>query len=89
MRYPTAEVPEVCPACGSRLRAPLQGSAGVRELNLASPSFLGALGRGEATSFLVDVEAGEERPPEARWIACAYECAGCGEVLASGTVDSS
>jgi ribosomal protein S27E len=86
--YRTVEVPEVCPMCGGRLAAPIRGRAQVRELNLASANFYGAIGRENGEGFVVDTEAGEEHPSDAIWIAYAYECAGCGEILATGTVEA-
>lgn len=88
VKYRTVEVPEVCPMCGSRLAAPLHGRARVRELNLASANFYGAIGRDHGEGFVVDTEAGEEHPSDAIWIAYAYECVGCGEILATGTIEA-
>ena len=87
VKYRTAEVPDVCPMCGSRLAT--DGDvvrAAVRELNLASANFFGSFGREGGAGFLVDGDAGEEHPSDAVWIVFSYECASCGEMLASGSV---
>src|SRR5512137_547839 len=87
VKYRTVEVPEVCPMCGNRLQTNGRlRRAAVRELNLASANFFGTFGRDGEDGFLVDTEAGEEHPSDAVWIVFGYECADCGEVLASGSV---
>jgi hypothetical protein len=88
VRYRAVEVPEVCPLCGTRLAVPTPDGGRVRELNLASANFLGAFGTGEGEGFLVDAVLGEEHPSDALWIPFGYECAGCGETLACGTIEA-
>jgi len=89
VKYRTVEVPEVCPMCGARLTAPSSGHlAPVRELNLASSNFYGAFANDPEHPFDVDSEAGEEHPSDALWVAFAYECASCGELLATGTIEA-
>ena len=91
VKYRTVEVPDVCPACGARLMTPAGGRcAPVRELNLASSNFYGSFVRDhELQAFEVDPDSSEEHPSDALWVAFAYECACCGELLASGAVDAS
>ena len=87
VKYRTVEVPEACPMCGSHLASDGAGRRpAVRELNLASANFLGSFGREGGDGFLVDTEAGEEHPSDAVWIVFGYECARCGELLATGSV---
>jgi ribosomal protein S27E len=87
VKYRTVEVPEVCPMCGARLTGgPDGGEAAVRELNLASSSFYGCFGSDPDHVFHVDPGADEEQPSDALWVVFAYECAGCGELLATGTI---
>jgi len=60
----------------------------VRELNLASANFYGSLGRlDDEGGFTVDPGSDEEHPSDAVWVVFAYECAGFGELLATGSVD--
>lgn len=89
VRYRTVEVPERCPMCGRALSERDGGERGaVRELNLASANFYGSLGRPEDDGgFIVDPGSDEERPSDAVWVVFAYECAECGELLATGSVD--
>ncbi len=87
VKYRTVEVPDTCPMCRSRLASD-DGHCrpAVRELNLASANFFGAFGRDAGDGFLVDTEAGEEHPSDAVWIVFGYECAACGELLATGSI---
>jgi predicted RNA-binding Zn-ribbon protein involved in translation (DUF1610 family) len=93
VKYRSVEVPEECPMCGARLVTGADGQRGaVRELNLASANYFGTFGRerGEGVDgFAIDPESGEEHPSDAVWVVFGYECAACGEVLASGCVDVS
>ncbi len=90
VKYRQVEVPEACPMCGSRLETGADGRQGaVRELNLASANYFGTFGREDGEGFLVDPEAGEEHPSDSVWVVLGYECARCGELLASGSVDVS
>jgi hypothetical protein len=90
VKYRTVEVPDACPTCGSPLASDGdRARPAVRELKLASANFLGAFGRDAPEEFRVDMEAPEEHPSDAVWIAFGYECARCGEVLATGSVDAS
>ncbi len=90
VKYRTVEVPETCPMCGSRLTGPTGGRwAPVRELNLASSNFYGTFGDDPERPFDVDAESGAEEPSDGIWVVFGYECAGCGELLASGAVDVS
>jgi len=89
VKHRTVEVPETCPMCGARLTAPGNGRfAPVRELNLASSDFYGSFANDPEHTFHVDSEAGEEHPSDALWVVFAYECASCGEVLATGTIEA-
>lgn len=87
--YRTVEVPDGCPMCGRVLSQRGGGEPGaVRELNLASANFYGSLGRSEVEGgFTVDPGSDEEHPSDALWVVFAYECAACGELLATGAVD--
>jgi predicted RNA-binding Zn-ribbon protein involved in translation (DUF1610 family) len=90
VKYRQVEVPEACPMCGAALEARGEDGLGaVRELNLASTNFFGAFGRTDGEGFVVDPEGGEEHPSDAVWVVFGYECARCGELLASGAVDVS
>ena len=85
--YRTVEVPDTCPMCGNRLATEGKGPRpAVRELNLASANFFGTFGRDGGDGFQVDTETGEEHPSDAVWIVFGYECAHCGELLATGSV---
>jgi predicted RNA-binding Zn-ribbon protein involved in translation (DUF1610 family) len=87
VKYRTVEVPDTCPMCGNRLATDGKGCRpAVRELNLASANFLGTFGRDNGDGFQVDTETGEEHPSDAVWIVFGYECAHCGELLATGSV---
>ncbi len=87
VKHRTVEVPEACPLCGARLTAAANGhGAPVRELNLASSNFYGSFANDPEHAFRVDGDAGEEHPSDALWVVFAYECASCGELLATGTV---
>lgn len=89
VQYRSVEVPEVCPMCGVRLTAEGNGRfAPVRELNLAASNFYGSFASDPEQPFHVDGEAGEERPSDALWVVFAYECANCGELLATGTIEA-
>jgi hypothetical protein len=89
VKYRTVEVPEVCPMCGTRLTDEADGrEAPVRELNLASSNFYGCFANDPEHWFHVDPAAEEEQPSDALWVVFAYECAGCGELLATGTVEA-
>lgn len=87
VKYRTVEVPEACPMCGARLT--MQGNgrfAPVR--SLASSNFYGSFANDPEHTFHVDAEAGEEHPSDALWVHFAYECASCGELLATGTIEA-
>jgi predicted RNA-binding Zn-ribbon protein involved in translation (DUF1610 family) len=87
VKYRTVEVPDTCPMCGNRLAT--EGKVcrpAVRELNLASANFFGTFGRDSGDGFQVDTETGEEHPSDAVWIVFGYECAHCGELLATGSI---
>ena len=87
VKYRTVEVPDTCPMCGNRLASDGTGRRpAVRELNLASANFFGTFGRDDGDGFLVDTETEEEHPSDAVWIVFGYECAHCGELLATGSV---
>ena len=87
VKYRTVEVPDTCPMCGNRLATDGKGCRpAVRELNLASANFLGTFGREGGDGFQVDTETGEEHPSDAVWIVFGYECAHCGELLATGSI---
>ena len=87
VKYRTVEVPDTCPMCGNRLASEgAQARPAVRELNLASANFFGTFGRDSGDGFLVDSETGEEHPSDAVWIVFGYECAHCGELLATGSI---
>jgi len=87
VKYRTVEVPDTCPMCGRRLASDGERCRpAVRELNLASANFFGTFGRDGGDGFLVDTEAGEEHPSDAVWIVFGYECAACGELLATGSI---
>ena len=87
VKYRSVEVPDTCPMCGNRLATDGKTTRpAVRELNLASANFFGTFGRDGGDGFEVDTETGEEHPSDAVWIVFGYECADCGEVLASGSV---
>ncbi len=87
VKYRTVEVPDICPMCGNRLASDGDSRRpAVRELNLASANFFGTLGRDGGDGFLVDTETEEEHPSDAVWIVFGYECAHCGEPLASGSL---
>ncbi len=89
VKYRTVEVPDTCPMCGAHLT--VQGNerfAPVRELNLASSNFYGSFANDPERTFHVDGEAGEEHPSDALWVHFAYECARCGELLVTGTVEA-
>jgi hypothetical protein len=89
VKYRTVEVPDLCPMCGRDLSTTSVGErSAVRELNLASANFYGSLGRSEEDGgFTVDPASDEEHPSDAVWVVFAYECARCGELLATGSVD--
>ncbi len=91
VKYRAVEVPDSCPMCGNRLASEGAGRRpAVRELNLASANFFGTFGReDEDDEFLVDTETSEEHPSDSVWIAFGYECAACGELLASGALSVS
>ena len=87
VKYRTVEVPDTCPMCGNRLATDGEGCRpAVRELNLASANFFGTFGREGGDGFQVDTEAEEEHPADAVWIVFGYECAHCGELLATGSI---
>jgi len=87
VKYRTVEVPDACPMCGNRLASEgEQRRPAVRELNLASANFFGTFSLDEGDGFQVDGETGEEHPSDAVWIVFGYECAHCGELLASGSI---
>ena len=87
VKYRVVEVPDICPMCGNRLASDGDSrQPAVRELNLASANFFGTFGRDGGDGFLVDTETGEEHPSDAVWIVFGYECAHCGEQLASGSL---
>ncbi len=87
VKYRTVEVPDTCPMCGNRLATEGKGTRpAVRELNLASANFFGTFGREGGDGFQVDTETEEEHPSDAVWIVFGYECANCGELLATGSV---
>ncbi len=87
VKYRDVEVPESCPMCGNRLATRLATRPAVRELNLASANFYGTFGRDLGdVGFDVDAEVPEEHPSDAVWIVFGYECVGCDELLATGTV---
>jgi hypothetical protein len=89
VKYRTVEVPEVCPMCGVRLTNGPEGrEAPVRELNLASSNFYGCFANDPEHSFHVDPAAEEEQPSDALWVVFAYECTGCGELLATGAIEA-
>ena len=89
VKYRTVEVPEVCPMCGARFTGGPEGrEAPVRELNLASSNFYGCFADGPEHSFHVDPAGEEEQPSDALWVVFAYECTGCGELLATGTIEA-
>ena len=87
VKYRTIGVPETCPMCSNRLASDgdIRRPA-VRELNLASANFFGTFGRDDGDGFLVDTETEEEHPSGAVWIVFGYECAHCGELLATGSL---
>jgi hypothetical protein len=87
VKYRTFEVPDTCPMCGNRLASDgdIRRPA-VRELNLASANFFGTFGRDDGDGFLVDTETNEEHPSDSVWIVFGYECAHCGELLATGSL---
>ena len=89
VKHRTVEVPEKCPACGATLAAwDPDKEAPVRELNLTTSNFYGRFADDPSHPFRVDPRGGEEYPAEAMWVAFGYECAGCGEVLATGALDA-
>jgi hypothetical protein len=89
VKHRSVEVPEACPMCGADLTAQGNGRlAPVRELNLASSNFYGSFANDPEHTFHVDSDAGEEHPSDSLWVVFAYECASCGELLATGTIEA-
>ena len=87
VKYRTVEVPDICPMCGNHLASDGDSRRpAVRKLNLASANFFSTFGRDGGDGFLVDTETEEEHPSDAEWIVFGYECAHCGEQLASGSL---